>query len=96
MKFVYLVLLCILASMTIVESRRRSHRGVKWDKFKSKVKSIAGKAGRAIKKGAKLAWENRDKIIAAGKAVAGAVAGGEAPAAGGEAPAPEGRRRRYH
>ena len=94
MKFVYLVLLCILASMTIVESRRRSHRGVKWDKFKNKVKNIAGKAGRAIKKGAKLAWDNREKILAAGKAAVGAFAGGEAPAA--EAPAPEGRRRRYH
>ena len=90
MKFVYLVLLCILASMTIVESRRRSrnHRGF--------FKKLAKKVASGVKKGAKLAWENRDKIIGAGKAVAGALAGGEAPAAGGEAPAPEGRRRRYH
>ena len=93
MKFVYLVLLCILASMTIVESRRRSrnHRGI--------FSKLAKKVGSAVKKGAKLAWNNRAKILAAGKAAAGALAGGEAPAAeapAAEAPAPEGRRRRYH
>ena len=109
MKFVYLVLLCILASMTVIESRRRSRRyRSEWGLLKKLGKKVL-KAGKKVYKFAK---QNKDTIMKIGGLVKDMVAPpdaqpaapvpdapptllDDAPAAA-ETPSGRRRRRRYH
>ena len=68
MKFVQIIILLLVLSMTFCERSQR--RGPKTDKakkifgkVKEVAKDIAKKVGKAIKVGAKWAWENRKELF---------------------------------